>query len=331
MDIQNVRRMRAVSAQRLENAPQAERIALLYAGISMGLHALVAVIDWLLSRQVDAAVGLSGMGTRTTFQALQTMLPVVLPLITMCLDVGYLAAMLRIARRQYASPNTLRLGFDRFWVLLRLMLVRGVIFTVIGFACMYIGVSIYLMTPLAEPVMELLMPLVQDASILSGGLVIDDATYTQLLSAMAPAFLICGGIFLVAAVPVLFQYRMAEYVVVDKPALGAIAAMRESRKMLRGNRIRLLRLDFGQWWYYLAIGAANVVCYGDRILPLLHVELPWSADVSYYLFYFAYLLMMMGIYWLLRNRVEVTYALAYEEMRPKEPSGGAVLGNIFQM
>ena len=101
--------------------------------------------------------------------------------------------------------------------------------------------------------------------------------------------------------------------------------------MLRGNRIRLLRLDFGQWWYYLAIGAANVVCYGDRILPLLHVELPWSADVSYYLFYFAYLLMMMGIYWRLRNRAEVTYALVYDTFRPQEQGGGAVLGNIFQM
>ena len=131
--------------------------------------------------------------------------------------------------------------------------------------------------------------------------------------------------------PVLFQYRMAEYVVVDKPGQGALAAMRESRRMLKGNWRSLLRLDVSLWWYYAALVAANVVCYGDRILPLLGVNLPWSEEVSYYVFYFAYLVMLFGIYWRLRNRAEVTYALVYDTFRPQEQGGGAVLGNIFQM
>ena len=218
MDIRNIRHMSAVTGQRLENAPQAGQVALLYAGVTMGLHALVTAIDWILSQQVNASGGLSNLGTRSVFQAIQTMLPLVLPLITMCLDVGYLAAMLRVARRQFVSPQTLRLGFDRFWVLLRLTVIRGAIFTAIGFGCMYIGISIYLMTPLAQPLKELMIPLLQDQSLLSGGLAIDEATYNQLVSAMTPALLISGGIFLVGTAPVLFQYRMAEYVVVDKPA-----------------------------------------------------------------------------------------------------------------
>ena len=129
----------------------------------------------------------------------------------------------------------------------------------------------------------------------------------------------------------LFQYRMAEYVVVDKPGQGALAAMRESRRMLKGNWRSLLRLDVSLWWYYAALVAANVVCYGDRILPLLGVNLPWSEEVSYYVFYFAYLVMLFGIYGRLRNRAEVTYALVYDTFRPLEQGGGAVLGYIFQM
>ena len=331
MDIRNIRHMSAVTGQRLENAPQTGQVALLYAGVTMGLHALVTAIDWVLSQQVNAFGGLSNLGTRSVFQAIQTMLPLVLPLITMCLDVGYLAAMLRVARRQFVSPQTLRLGFDRFWVLLRLTVIRGAIFTAIGFGCMYIGISIYLMTPLAQPLKELMIPLLQDQSLLSGGLAIDEATYNQLVSVMTPALLISGGIFLVGTAPVLFQYRMAEYVVVDKPGQGALAAMRESRRMLKGNWRSLLRLDVSLWWYYAALVAANVVCYGDRILPLLGVNLPWSEEVSYYVFYFAYLVMLFGIYWRLRNRAEVTYALVYDTFRPQEQGGGAVLGNIFQM
>ena len=41
--------------------------------------------------------------------------------------------------------------------------------------------------------------------------------------------------------------------------------------------------------------------------------------------------MLFGIYWRLRNRAEVTYALVYDTFRPQEQGGGAVLGNIFQM
>lgn len=331
MDIRNIRHMSAVTGQRLENAPQAGQIALVYAGVSIGLHVLVSIIDLALSRQVNASGGLSNLGTRSVFQAIQTMLPVLLPLVTMCLDVGYLAAMLRVARRQFVSAQTLRLGFDRFWVLLRLTVIRGAIFTAIGFGCVYVGISIYLMTPLAKPLTELMVPLMQNESLLSTGLVIDDATYEQMLSALTPALLISGAIFLVAAAPVLFQYRMAEYVVADKPSLGALAAMGESRRMLKGNWRSVLRLDVRLWWYYAALVAANVVCYGDRILLLLDVNLPWSEDVSYYVFYFAYLVMLFAIYWRLRNRAEVTYALVYDALRPQEKGEGAVLGNIFQM
>ena len=39
MDIRNIRHMSAVTGQRLENAPQAGQVALLYAGVTMGLHA----------------------------------------------------------------------------------------------------------------------------------------------------------------------------------------------------------------------------------------------------------------------------------------------------
>ena len=65
---------------------------------------------------------------------------------------------------------------------------------------------------------------------------------------------------------------------------------------------------------------------------MLGIRLPWSDTVSYYGFFAAYLAVQFAIYYFLRNRVEVTYALAYDSLRPREPeNNGAVLGNIFQM
>jgi hypothetical protein len=65
---------------------------------------------------------------------------------------------------------------------------------------------------------------------------------------------------------------------------------------------------------------------------MLGIALPVSEVVSFFGFYVLYLLTSFVILFYLRNRVEVTYALAYAAVKPKEESsGGVVLGNIFQM
>ena len=102
--------------------------------------------------------------------------------------------------------------------------------------------------------------------------------------------------------------------------------------MMRRNRISLFKLDVSMWWYYAALTLASVLGYGDAILPLLGVELPFSADEGYFLFYALYLAASAGVYYLMLDRVDVTYALAYDTLKPEEPKNeGVVLGNIFQM
>jgi len=60
--------------------------------------------------------------------------------------------------------------------------------------------------------------------------------------------------------------------------------------------------------------------------------LPVSADVAYFGFYAVSLVLELAAYTFLRNRIEVTYALAYDAVKPKERKDNTVvLGNIFQM
>ena len=101
--------------------------------------------------------------------------------------------------------------------------------------------------------------------------------------------------------------------------------------MMRRNRLKLLRVDISLWWFYAAVLLANVIGYGDTILPMLGVSLPMSEDAAYYLFYALSLAILFAVYYFLRNRAEVTYALVYDDLRPKEKQDGVVLGNIFQM
>lgn len=332
MDIRNRKELTSFASQRLENAPQQKRIILIYTGLVLAVNALTVVLSYVLGLQVDRMTGLRNLSLRTTLSTVQTMLPIVQNLLVMCLDLGYVSTMLRVARGQYASPKGLRLGFDRFWILLRSQIILSLFYVGICFVSVYAASAIFMMTPLAEEATQIILPLMSDTSVLNAQLTIDDATYAQLLSSMTPAFILFGILFVALYIPVTYRFRMTKYVIIDKPGIGAIAALRESRVMMRRNAINLFRLDLRLWWYHAALLLASVVCYGDQILPALGVTLPFSGDFAYFLFYGAYWILQGVIYVFLRNRVEVAYSMAYDTLKPEEKKdNGVVLGNIFQM
>lgn len=330
MDIRNTRQLKEFSAERLANARDGQKIVLYYSLITVAVSAVATGVSYVLSQQIAKTGGLGSMGVRSALTTAQTLLPIVQSVFLMCLTLGYLATMLRIARGQYASPNGMRLGFDRFWVLLRCALLKGLIFGGVAMASLYIAIMIYMMTPLSNSAVDILMPLVKNAT--TSGILLDDATYARLMDATTPAMGIFGVLFLVLAAPVFYRYRMADYIIIDRPATGALAALRDSRMMTKGSRWNLFRLDLSMWWYYAAVLVSAAIGYGDQLLPALGITLPFSDTVAYFLFFGVYLAATFAVYYFLRNRVEVTYALAYDSLRPQEPeNNGAVLGNIFQM
>ena len=330
MDICNTSEIKAAALRRLTDAGQAKRIAAIYAGVTLGLSALVTILGLVLEAMMSGATGLGGMGRRTILSSVQSMLPWVVGLITMCVELGYQAAMLRVARGQYASPQTLRLGFDRFWVLLRCILLEGVILFAIAFGGIYIATMLFMLTPFSGRVMEVLSPVLENVTLLSPEMVLDEALYDQLMQAMIPAFVMCAIVVAAAAIPVLYRLRMARFVIIDKPGIGALAALRESRKMMKGNCLRLAKLDISLWPYYIGCVFASLLCYGDVLLPMMGARFPWSDTVSYYLFFALYLAVQFAVYYFLRNQAEVAYSIAYDSIRPKEPkTEGVALGSIF--
>ena len=329
MDIRNTRQLKDFSAGRLANAREEQKIILYFSLITIAVSAVATVVSYILSQQIAKTGGLGSMGVRSALTTAQMLLPIVREVFLMCLTLGYLATMLRIARGQYASPNGMRLGFDRFWVLLRCTLLKGLIFGGVAMASLYVASMIYMMTPLSNSAVDILMPLVKNAG--TSGILLDDATYAQ-LRATAPAMVIFGVLFLALSAPLFYRYRMTDYLIIDRPATGALAALRDSRVMTKGNRWNLFRLDLSMWWYYAAMLVSAAIGYGDQLLPDLGITLPFSDTVAYFLSFGVYLAVTFVIFYFLRNRVEVTYALAYDSLRPREPENkGAVLGNIFQM
>lgn len=330
MTIPSFKILKKNAVERVAASENSRKIVLIYAGVVTILAALVTVGNYVLDLQIAQTGGLSNMGLRSVLSTLQSVLPMVQSLVIMCLELGYIAAMLRIARQQYASEHTLKLGFDRFFVLLRYTLIQSCIYLMAAMAAAWLAVQIFMITPLSDPCWDLLEPHLSNPDTLMG--MLQDAAFSdQLMQTMWPVFLIFGGLYTALFIPISYSLRMAKYVIIDKPGQGALFALKESKKMMKGSRVRLFRLDLSLWWWYAISAFSSVLGYGDALLAAMGITLPWSDTVSYFLFYALFLMVQFLACFFLRNRVEVVYAQAYNALKPREQDNGVVLGNIFQM
>ena len=330
MTIPSFKILKKNAAERLAGADRSRQIVLIYAGIVTVLAALTAIVNVTLDLQIAKTGGLSNMGLRSILSTIQSVLPMVQSLVVMCLEVGYLAAMLRIARQQFASEKTLKLGFDRFWVMLRYTLIESAIYMLAAIAAFWISIQIYLLTPLSDTLMTLVTPEMVDPNVIMQALQ-DPVFSSQISVAMLPFLLMFGVLYAVLYIPISYSLRMSRYVIIDKPGMGASFAMKESRKMMRGSRMRLFKLDLSLWWWYAITFFSLVLANGDSLLAILGISLPFSPSVSYLVFYALFLALQFAACYFLRNHVEVVYAQVYNALKPREKETGVVLGNIFQM
>lgn len=322
MNMEEAKTWPSRARERLEKAPAHKQVVLIYTGLTLGLSALVTLVVYLLDHWISQTSGLGSMGNRAMLSTLQTILPWGLNLFLLCLELGFVAAMLRISRGQYVSPQTLRLGFDRFWVLLRSTLLQAAMYLAVCLPIGYLAIAVYMATPWSDSLVDVVIAMMNEGADLSG------AMTDQLLAAMEPCMIFCGIFMAIACLVLSYRFRMVNYILIDKPRIGAFAALRQSRAMMKGNCNALFKLDLRLWWYYAVTILAMVANYLDQILP--HV-FP-SEALGYWVSYGLYLLILAGSYYFLRSRVEITYCFAYEALKPKEPkTQGVVLGNIFQM
>ena len=125
---------------------------------------------------------------------------------------------------------------------------------------------------------------------------------------------------------------VTNYLLIDNPGMRVGMLLRESRRLMKRNRFALFRLDLSLLWYFLLSAMAAIAGYGDVVLPMLGITLPFSETVGYFLFYGIYLVLELAIIYFFLNPVSVTYALAYQSLCPEQKEeNSVVLGNIFQM
>lgn len=323
MSIPSAKYLKKKASNRLQSGNDPKKVVLVYAGIAALSSLVVTVVQDLLDSRISQTGGIQNIGTRSMLTTADTVLTIAQLLLVMCLTLGYTGSMLRIARGQYASPNSLKAGGERIWVLLRTRLLQMLIMTAAAFALCFLVINVCLLTPLSNRVIAVM------GTVSAEVLLADNLALIGFYSAMLPIILI----YLVALVPLLWYfscaYRMVDYLLIDRPQLGAFGALRESRRMMQGNMKMMLRVDLSFWWYYLLQALVSVLVYLNMVLALFSIGLP--PEVLYWGTVVLYLAADFALRYFFSNKVAVTYALFYDSLCPKQEQSGAVLGNIFQL
>ncbi len=330
MELPNLKQLKADGAHALRRGREPKAVILWYVGISTLLAVAVSVLNLWLSHQISNSGGLGNLGTRSILSTVQTVLPLVQSLVAGCLELGYLHAMLRICRGQYADQTDLKVGFSKFLPLIRLMALQCLFCFAAAYFTYQASFSIFLLTPWADPMLELAASLPQ-GSILDASVMITEEFANQAVSSMIPMLVIWLILLCVVVIPFSYRILFASYALLEEPRGRAFAALMTSFKMTRRNCWKLFKLDLSYWWFYGLTALALVLGNANTLLGAFGIVLPTNEVLSYFLFYGLYLAVNFAITYFFLNRIQATYTMAYESLREKPANDGVVLGNIFDM
>lgn len=333
MDILNCRTLKVRAGERLSGAScDHKKLALIHTGLALGASVLVSLLQMYLDRQIESAGGLAGLGTRSVLEGIRMVLQYAVDIALPFWEFGFVFVALRFARGEQTGTKDLTQGFRHFGPVIRLYFIEMLLYIAVGFACIYAGSFLFSLTPMAVPVQELLLTMVEEGQSIEQMLTaIQTVHVEELVRLMRPALIIMGVLFAVVAVFLSYRFRMARFIVMDEPRVGGILALILSSRMTKHHRLKLLRLDLSFWWFYLLVVLSRAVTNGDVLLDAVGITLPISGDMAWILTYVLGCLVQLVVYWQFNGYVQTVYATAYEELRqqpPEEPKPQPVPKNI---
>ncbi len=306
MDIRNRQALIQHSAASLNaSAYCPKKLALIHTGAAVVLSVLLTAINYFLSHQISSTGGLTGISLRSVLSTAQTMLGFLSVVLMPFWELGFVFAAMQISRRKEVNFSCLFQGFRRFGPVLRFSILQGLLYLAIIFLCANISSAIFLMTPFAQPMAELFEQMATET--------ITQTQLTTVLSdAMLPFYGIFGILFAVLAIPVFYRFRLAKYLIVDDPKIGAFAALSRSHLQMRRNRLALFRLDLHFWWFYGLQLLCSALAYTDILASMLGISLPISETAAGFLCYGLSCIGQLLLAWFFVSPVAVTYATAYD-------------------
>ena len=288
-------------------------LAVIHIGVTLTLSLVLLVLNYAITRNINAATGLSQLGNRAILATVQSVLSIAVLVATPFWDIGFFYVVLRMARTGHGRPADLLEGFRRLGPVVRLYLLQSVIYVGLFLICSHLASIIFSFTPFVDPFIEIMEPILEQAAV-TGQLVVDEAIVAQLLPAMIPMYVILGILLAAVGIPIFYRFRMAQFAIMDD-APGAFAALRTSSRILRGKRFFLFRLDLSFWWFYGMQALILLISNADVILAFLKITLPVPDAVLFFAPFVIRMVLQLVLAWCSVSYVQTTYAHCYETLK----------------
>lgn len=297
------------------------RLAALHTGITVAVALVTTVLQYILSEGIGNTSGLSGLGTRSILETIQTVLQWVNTILVPFWSLGFLYAALRWASGESARKEDLLTGFRRIGPYLGLLLNRFLLSLIVMLVCANVSSAVFMLTPAADRITELAVATSADMEAMYALMEeMSMAQLAELLYSIIPLLVIWGILSLVLLVPLMYRFRMAEYVILDNREARGLSSMLISASLLHRRCWQLFKLDLGLWWYYGLKALCTVLCYGDVLLGMMGITLPIGSDGAYFVSYGVYLAALFAVETLFRPRVDTAYACAYRQLLAMGPA-----------
>lgn len=284
-----------------------KKIITVYTLVPVAMALLLTAVNFLLDQAVEGTGGLSGLGVRSVLQTAQSLLSAGHMIFQLFWQMGFVYVVLGLSRRGSMTSRDLLEGFRQFGPVFRLQMLMAAVYLAVTIVASYVASAIFVFTPWAEPLADAMY-----------NAATEEALMAAMEQCMIPLTVTVCAVLVILGAPVYYRLRMAQYLLMDQPKDGAVAAYRRSRAMMKGNRVELLKLDLSFWWFYLLEVAAYGLMWLDVILGALGVTLPWPDAVNYFLFTALYGAAYVLLYRWKGNQVNVTYAKVYASLLPPE-------------
>ena len=292
------------------------RLAMIHAGAVVAFGLVLTVLQYLLTEGIGNTSGLSGLGTRSVLETMQMVLQWANMLLLPFWNLGFLYVALQWARGNHPVEKDLLTGFYRIGPCLGLMLNRAIMAICITILAVNLSSTIYMMMPASEWLWELTQGFTSTDAIYEYLYSLDVAQIMDMFWKMIPMVAVCTVLELILLIPLLYRFRLAEFVILQYPGVRGLAAMVISASLLRRRRWQLFKLDLRLWWYY----GLKTLC-----LVVLYIGVfssTFSGELTFLLWYLLYLAGIFAVDTFFRPQVDTAYAAFYEKLVELGPVPG---------
>ncbi len=298
------------NGKRLGNNRDIRRILLLSTAVMVLFEVCLTVMNIALNKLYANAVGLDGLQTRAMLETARLVVQELGAFLLPFWQIAVIRVAISKHRSQPVDAGLLTFGFRRFGPVLGLNLLMGFVLMAAAVACTQVASILYTQTDRGRELgLYLVEQMPANGDIFAA---IEQIPVEELLSRMAPVFVVAAVLGLPAVYFVWCRFRMAKYLVMDDVKTRAFPAMIRSFVLTKRQFWNLLRLDLRLWWYYVAQALVLALGFLDLLLPLVGVKA--DPGILTYVMLTARSVARLAVAWFLQHKAELAYAAFYENL-----------------